>query len=194
MPVQDYLEAKKTARKELDTLIYDIERAYSSGVAKLKGDDGYIDMDLLNNSTGRESLEDEVISELCNNAKTYLGLSEEDFNQLNDLKQGRLLSAYLGTTVTGIKEIFGAYKENISRESFMKEIQKQMQGRFRDLEMYPSSKLSQADAPEVVKYTGLKGKVNLEKLELKDMAELLDNFDRFKVVPPVFLEGKSYKI
>lgn len=194
MPVQDYLAAKKQARKEADTLLFRIRDAYNAAEEKLIGDDGLVDLASLDEPAKRDAFKHELVSDFWNVAREYFGMGERDFDQLDELKQDRLLFAYLGTSETGISSIIEGYKGNLTFDHFMEEIQKQIPERLKELQQYPLNKLSQTDAPEAVRYAGLKGKVNPEKLELRDIVGLIDNFERFGAVPPKFLENRPYLV
>lgn len=194
MPVQDYLEAKKRIKKEIDTLIFKIYSAYNAAEEKLIEEDGLLNLESLEDAVKRKDFKSELITKLREDAKTYFETIGTNFQKLDDLKQNSLFSAYLGTTETNIQGIIEGYKGSLNSDHFMEETQNLIQPRLKELQQYPLSKLNQTDALEAVKYTKLEGKVNASKLELKDIAGLLDNFEKFGVVPPKFLENKNYLV
>lgn len=194
MPIQDYLEAKKRVKKEIDTLQFRIRDAYDAAEGKLIGSDGLVDLAVLEDPTQRDVFRNEVISEFWDNAQEYFRMSDEDFGGLDDLRRDRLLFAYLGTSEAGVTKIIDGYKGELNFNRFMEEIQKQIESHLQELQQYPLTKLSQSDASGAVSYTGLEGTVDPLRLELRDIVGLIENFERFGAVPPKFLEGKPYLI
>jgi hypothetical protein len=193
MSVKKYLDARKKAEKKLTTLEFEINDAYYTGMAMLRGEDGLIDTSLLEDDSKKDIFKSRIVSELLDNAQeSFYGSNKELFNSLGKDKKDDILFAYLGVAETQINNIID--EGNITREKFVGELQEKMQDRFQRIHQQPSSELSLTDAQEVVEYTKMTELINPQKLGFRDMIGLLDVYDRFDIVPPKFLEKKPYKI
>lgn len=194
MAIDNYFEAKKKAKKEIDTRSFYLRESYLEAEKGLMDNNDKIDYSLLNTPEKRNGFINKIYSALWDKIKNFI--KEEHWN--NGEVRESWLFGYLGLTKNNIFSLVEGYKSDLSFDKFFEEIlnpeKTLVKRKLAEITQFPITKLSKSDAEDVVRYTGLEGKVDPKKLRIYDLAELLDIFERFGVVPPKAIEDKPYLI
>jgi hypothetical protein len=200
MPIQEYFDTKKRAKMLEDTLLLEIREAFDAGYRSLTtkvGNDNLLDMDKLKNGTFRKQFEDTAMEYLTDKAQRYLTAPPADpIDKL--FKENRLMKGYAGFSRLELNSVLEQGKENSTFDNLMKALRRNIGVVTDDISATPLGMINPGtDAFLIPGYVGLTGKIDERKLagsKVEELAQLLDAYEQFGVVPPKLYEDKPYKI
>ena len=184
MAINEYLEANKRSKKILDTIVADHYRALSEAAEILRGGDGLIDYDLLEEEAYQDKFVDSLNEFYMNGAKNILQSQSSD----------PLIQALLGKAVYGVNrdilsKVTGEHKSGLFREggyvNLIPELTKDVQ---RTLRGEAVSNIKEADIDDILERTQIKEVVDRDKVDVRAAIRFLDNYERLGVVPPKWMK------
>jgi len=192
MPVQAFLQARKRAKKEIDTLQYNIRQAYNLAEASTIGNDGLVDLSALSQAGALQTFENSFINYIEQEARKYLHVARDA--QLDNFARNRILMGYLGISSHEVNRSIEGLGPNMSFDNFMKQVGEKLTPTLENLAATPFQELSANDSQEVINYTNTANKVDSTKLRIQDMAELIMKYEQEGVIGDRFLQNKHYNL
>jgi len=204
MSIANYDVAKEVMDSKLQTLLLEIRQSYDSALAsnEFKDKDGLLDMSKVKENIG--TLKTKVVSGLESKVKKYYGGS---IDGLDDFEKARLMTARYGFASVDALSLIDQIKENPSFDAFYtmvsqgqevrggRNIPALMAGLKRDMMGYSASKLTSADAGDIINEFGLGGKVDPDKLtDPMDMANIIETCRNNSQYVKKFLSDKNYLV
>lgn len=187
MPVKEYLDKKKEAKKLEDTIKSYIRFSFDDAIREELYDpkEGLV-WDKLNDDTKRDS----VTKKIRENLETYVN-SFFEANPKGELKKSLLASGCLGFTSEQIKLIIDTKKGDFNFDMYDRFTTEAFKPIEEKIATILSGYLSEKDRDEVIKYTGINKKLLKDKLTVPIMAQMLDLYEQLGVVPPKWLKQQG---
>lgn len=192
MPLKNYLSLKKDAKKRIDTLQFNFRNAYNLAEKSTIGDDGYINLDSLENGKDRDAFTTIFNKKILNSAKKYFNIHHR--TGFDDFQENLLMNGYIGFSGSEVNQIMDSARGNISYEGMAKTLEKNIEDIINKISVIPSTKLKENDANSVVDYTKTVGIVNPTKLQIPNMVELISEYEKHGIITPKFINEKPYRI
>lgn len=157
------------AQKFLDTSQKHHLEAYNSAIDKHLMEDGQVNFDKLDENKTQQDFAKTMADFYISKAKAQYKIGKD--KDLNKVEREMLLQAYAGITEGLLKQQIGQYGKRFNHLRFQSLTQQINQRLSQQVYSAAGSHLDESQVSDIVKYTGLEGKV--QNLSLEEAVQLL---------------------
>ncbi len=161
------------AGKLLDTASHTHLEAYASAVNKhLKDENGQADLSKLDQSAVQRQFVKSMSDMYVSRAKQHFKVAKD----LNEVEKDLLMNAYVGTTSGQIQDVVKRHGRRLDYQRFSGLVRELNERMGEHLYTSAGSHLDEEHIPDIIKFVGLEGKLDIDKVNLQQARALLQTF------------------
>ncbi len=187
------------ATKLLDTASVTHHEAYTSALNKhLRDEKGNVDFSRLDQSAVQQQFVKSMSDMYVSRARQHFKMAKD----LDEMDKELLMNAYVGATTGELQEVVKQHGKNLNYQRFSDVAQDFNKRIGKQLYASAASHLDEEHIPDIIKFVGLEGKVNSDRINLQQARALLQNFHEEgaisdsvlrQIVPPYQMKKKEEK-
>tara|TARA_Y100000310_G_scaffold137447_1_gene136338 strand:- start:28435 stop:29022 length:588 start_codon:yes stop_codon:yes gene_type:complete len=191
MGIAEYLDAKKAGKIDYAGREHAVHKAWIALGDSVADANGNPDYSKLEDKTTKKAAVDNLYSMLFDKAMQVFESTATDPDKKEEIAffafgfKKEDVDKYFNTAKDiGYGEFFGYLQSQNTNFNFFARAMPTVEK--------PKNKLSEDDTDDVIAHTGVVDKVDKSKMEVADLAALLDQFEEHEVISQTFLKDKKY--